>query len=203
MIDDAAGEIKQHSEKYDYVITSGGIGPTHDDITYEAVAKAFNDSLAINPILEKIVMDFFITRHIKHPSLKLANVPKSAKITFGLSKEGKKLRYPIVSVQNVFTFPGVPQLLEKSFEGLARVLFSSNEKFYLKVVYLNVQEYAIVSQLNYVVKEFPSVMFGSYPEWSNEKYKVKITIESTNESLTQDAYKKFISLLPSDAVVEG
>lgn len=82
-------------------------------------------------------------------------------------KEGAKRNYPNVSVKNVYMFPGIPQLLQKLFTRLSTKLFVSNEKFFKKVVYFNVTEKLLVVVLNRLVKEFPDVVFGSYPELEN------------------------------------
>ncbi|KRT80214.1 hypothetical protein AMK59_7753, partial [Oryctes borbonicus] len=101
---------------------------------------------------------------------------------FGEEKNrGGYKNYPNVSVKNVYMFPGIPQLLKKLFDCLGPKIFQSKEKFFKKTVYFNVTEKTLVVALNQLVKECPDVIFGSYPVLENSFYKVKITIEATEE----------------------
>ncbi|XP_017775599.1 PREDICTED: FAD synthase-like [Nicrophorus vespilloides] len=201
-IDEIANETKLFSERYDYVITTGGIGPTHDDVTFTAIAKAFNEELLPHPTLVKVCSKFYNTTDLDAPGMKLCFIPASAKLNFGDVKPGERKGYPNVSIKNVYIFPGIPQLLEKSLDMVAPKLFSSNNKFYKNKVYFNVTEQVILDVLNRLVEEFPDVMFGSYPELFNSTYKVKITIESTNEEATTKATKKLLESVPKDFLVK-
>jgi molybdenum cofactor synthesis domain-containing protein len=73
-VDEISDEIKTFSKSYSYVITTGGIGPTHDDVTFEAVAKAFSVPLALNPQLRRLCEKFYKTTDVNHPGMKLAMV---------------------------------------------------------------------------------------------------------------------------------
>ncbi|KAF2879981.1 hypothetical protein ILUMI_26192 [Ignelater luminosus] len=161
IFEDICQDIKTFSQKYTYVITTGGIGPTHDDITFEAVAKAFDEPLILHPDLVKLCTQFYNTTDINSPGMKLARVPKSAKLTY---LKTAKLNYPNVRVRNVYMFPGIPQLFERSFDMLSSTLFQSPCKFYTKYVYFNVTEDKIAKALDSLVKEFPDVLIGSYPQ---------------------------------------
>ena len=190
-------KVKDYSNKYDYVLTTGGIGPTHDDITFEAVAKAFNDELVYHSELVKIVKNFYKTDDINHPGLKMAKIPKTANVTFGFDPiTNKKAFYPNVSVKNVFMFPGVPILCERLFNFTKNQLFSSNQKFHLKELYLSSNEDLIVNELNSAVNKFQNVLFGSYPKYFHSYYNVKITIESVDESQTVNAHEYLRRIIP-------
>ena len=107
-LDIIAAEVKNFSEKFDYVLTSGGIGPTHDDITFEGVAKAFDRKVEYNPTLVDLCKAWFKTEDMSQPCFKMALLPSPAKLNFGKDKvTGKPQVYPIVSVGNVFIFPGI------------------------------------------------------------------------------------------------
>ena len=71
-IDIIAKEVKHFSDHYDYVLTSGGVGPTHDDVTFEGVAKAFNDTTFLHPEMEELIRQFF--KDINEATLKLGQV---------------------------------------------------------------------------------------------------------------------------------
>nr|CAD7396986.1 unnamed protein product [Timema cristinae] len=158
-------EVQVFSQKYTYVITTGGIGPTHDDITFEAVAKAFGESVAPHPELVSMCKMFYKTDDLNSPAMKLACVPKSAKLNFGFDRQGKRTLYPNVSIKNVYIFPGIPQLMEKSFSILSEDLFGAGHcKFFMKELYIKSPEDSIAGPLSSTAKEFPNVTFGSYPE---------------------------------------
>lgn len=92
-------------------------------------------------------------------------MPKSSVLTYGIDKsKGMVTKYPNISVHNVYMFPGIPQLLEKSFEILSEGLFRSHQRFYRKHIYLNLKEHQIVKTLDLLVNEFPQICVGSYPK---------------------------------------
>nr|XP_023022093.1 FAD synthase-like [Leptinotarsa decemlineata] len=201
-IEEVSKEVRHFSDSFDYVLTTGGIGPTHDDITYEAVAKAFNEKLVLNTELKDICLKFYDTIDINCPGMKMAYIPESSKLNFKAGIQGPKMNYPNVSVNNVFIFPGVPEMMKKSFS-IVKEVFQSNEKFYAEFVYLTVPEIEIINILETVVKEFPNVEVGVYPVLFNKFYKVKVTIESCEEKSTRQAYDRMISLIPKDFIVDS
>lgn len=92
-------EVALLSPQYTHVITSGGIGPTHDDVTFESIAKAFQEELHPHAELSQLVKEFFGTAEKGSAAMKLAMVPQSAKLNYGTDPQtGKRLRYPLVSI---------------------------------------------------------------------------------------------------------
>lgn len=195
-LDVIAEEVKKYSEKYDYVLTTGGIGPTHDDITYEAVAKAFDDTLYYHPDLSKLVLSFYKTSDINHPALKMAYIPTTATLTYGIDPGTKKKSfYPSISVKNVYMFPGVPQLCERIFNLTKEQLFKSHKKFFHKELYVSLNEGTIVQDINDAVNKYPDVLFGSYPKIFHSYYTVKISMESTDEIEVNKAFEYLAKLI--------
>lgn len=93
-----AKEVALLSPQYTHLITSGGIGPTHDDVTFESIAMAFQEELHVHPELSRLVQEFFGAADENSPTMKLAMVPRSAKLNYGTDPQtGKPLRYPLVS----------------------------------------------------------------------------------------------------------
>lgn len=202
-IDVVANEVKALSNEFTYVITTGGIGPTHDDITFEAIAKAFNESTFPHPKLVDICKKFFKTSDDTAPGMKLAHVPKSAKLNFGFDEaRGRHTLYPCVSVNNVYIFPGVPELMERLFTILYKDLFGNRNKHaHVKELYLSANEVAVTEKLNQAVKLFPTVSFGSYPKFYHSYYSLLITVESDIERDSEEAYNMLKSLLGEDIIV--
>ena len=101
------------------------MGPTHDDITFESVAQAFDEKCEIHPDLHKIVEDFFGKVAIDSPQMKMCTVPKSTQLLYK-GAEGKLFKYPVVTVQNVYVLPGIPQLFERTIDRLVGYWESRN-----------------------------------------------------------------------------
>ena len=112
-----AAHVKEFAANFDYVITSGGIGPTHDDITFESVAAAFDQQCQVNPTLESYVVKFFGKSPPDSPQMKLCTIPEHAHL-IETTASGTRFRYPVVTVNNVIILPGIPQLFERSIANL-------------------------------------------------------------------------------------
>lgn len=202
-VDVIADEVKIFSKKYDYVLTTGGIGPTHDDKTYEGVAKAFDDKVHCHPQLAQFILKFYKTSDPNHPALKLACIPTTAKLTYGFDPvHKKKAVYPAVSVKNVFMFPGVPELCERLFNFTKDQLFIGDAKSHTRELYLSVNESLIVGQLNDAVTRYPNVTFGSYPKFFHSYYLVKITMESNLENYVEEALQYLKKSIPRESHVD-
>lgn len=93
-----AKEVALLSSQYTHLFTSGGIGPTHDDVTFESVAMAFQEELHPHPELAQLVEEFFGVVDKNSAPMKLAMVPRSAKLNYGIDPQtGQPQRYPVVS----------------------------------------------------------------------------------------------------------
>lgn len=97
-----AKEVALLSPQYTHLITSGGIGPTHDDVTFESIAMAFQEELHPHPELSRLVEEFFGVADKNSAAMKLAMVPRSAKLNYGTDPQtGQLLRYPLVSEERI------------------------------------------------------------------------------------------------------
>ena len=112
-----AEQVALFSSKFDIVITSGGIGPTHDDITFESVAQAFDEDVSVNSELANIVRKIFGNVAGDSPHMKLCTIPTSSKLLFK-GPDGTSFRYPIVTVNNVYVLPGIPSLFERAISNI-------------------------------------------------------------------------------------
>ncbi|XP_065316667.1 FAD synthase-like isoform X2 [Gordionus sp. m RMFG-2023] len=203
---DLANEVKTFSKSFSYVITCGGIGPTHDDITYEGVAKAFNQDVQLNDLYYKFLRKFKPQyKNIDSSYFKMAKIPKLAKLHFSPCKNN----FPLVSLENVYILPGIPDLFKNSFEIFKEVLYiehnGSLPKFYLKSIFLkNIDETIIADTLSHIINKYSSdgqLKIGSYPELNNTEFTVKITIFSPDETLFNKAVNNLLSELPKDSIL--
>jgi len=191
-----ADEVKKFSDSFDFVLTSGGIGPTHDDLTFEGVAKAFDRNVEYNPKLVDLCKAWFKTEDMSAPCFKMALLPGQAKLNFGKDKTtGKLMIYPIVSIKNVFIFPGVPELLQRAFNNLGETLFKTDVEFISSELYFPLDELSLTTRLNKLVKSHPEVTFGSYPSWSNQYFRTKITLDAATVDLLEAAKSDMKSIM--------
>ncbi|KQK76076.1 FAD synthase-like protein [Amazona aestiva] len=167
-----AGEVAAFAARFTFVLTSGGIGPTHDDVTFEAVARAFGEQVAPHPELVALVHRFFGTMDAQCPEMKLARVPESSRLNYGV---GSTFKYPLVSVRNVYIFPGIPALMERALDGFAHLFRSEQTRFHSRAVYVAADETLIAPALDQVNAAFQGrVSLGSYPDWASNYYRVKL-----------------------------
>lgn len=192
VVDVIAEHVRTMSRAYDFLFTSGGIGPTHDDLTIDGVAAAFGRSLE----LSESIMDRLrrATGHEPNESqLKMAQIPFGASLL-----DAGDLWFPLVVVENVYILPGIPELMRKKFES-ARNRFRG-VPFVLKKVYVKAHESDIASELNGLLKEFPDLMLGSYPRIQKEGFSVLLTLESRDAGLVKSALDSLLARLPAGVV---
>ena len=190
--DTIAAEVRRMSEAFDFVFTSGGIGPTHDDLTMDGVAAAFGR--------EVVRSDSMVARIQRaqgrapdEGQLKMAMVPEGATLV-----DAGDLWFPAIIVENVFIFPGVPELLRKKFDSI-RERFRG-VPFLLRRVYVKQLESDLVPALNDLLQEFPELVLGSYPRFREADYRVMLTLESRDEEYLQRALDSLLGRIPADAV---
>ena len=187
-----ARETRAMSEAFDFVFTSGGIGPTHDDMTMDGIAKAFDRTLETNQsMIDRMA------RHSEKPlndaMKKMAVIPSGAEV---LDVGG--LWFPVVVVENVHIFPGIPELFEKKFHSIADRF--SGVPFVLRKLYVRENESDIADVLNALLRDFPELMLGSYPRINEEHYRVMLTLESRDEDYVVRATESLIENLPDDTI---
>jgi FAD synthetase len=194
VIDTIADEVRTFSGRYDYVLTSGGVGPTHDDVTLDGVAQAFGLELVQDARMEKLLERAMRGREANDSLLKMTYLPKGSELI-----ETQDLWFPLVKVENVYVFPGVPRLLQAKFHG-ARERFVG-QKVHLRNVYVTCVESDIAQDLHDLLAEFPDVLVGSYPRYSEEGFRTLITLESRDESYVGRATNSLLGRIPTDYVL--
>ncbi len=192
-VDIIGREAVAFSKEYDYVFTSGGIGPTHDDVTMKGVAKGFGVRLISNAALEGT----FRSRYgsiVNDAVLKMTEVPEGA----GLIELGDK-RFPVICFRNIFILPGIPEYLREKFTSIRERFRCAS--FYLKRIFLNAEESDIAAALNAVVEESGEVAFGSYPVLDTPEYRIIVTVESRSAKRLAEAVDKLLCRLPAEKIV--
>ncbi|KAG5270864.1 hypothetical protein AALO_G00173170 [Alosa alosa] len=198
-----AKEVATLAPTVTHLITSGGIGPTHDDVTFESVALAFGERLAPHPELARLVEEFFGASDPSSPSMKLAAVPESAQLNYGTDPQtGQRMRYPLVSVRNVYIFPGIPSLLERAFHGLSHLFAGSGTTFHTREVFVDADETEIAPVLTKLQKGWGKrVALGSYPDWLSNYHRVRLVLDSDSLEEVEKARGQLVEDLPPGSVV--
>jgi len=177
-------EVLEFSNSYDYVFTTGGVGPTHDDLTMDGIAGAFGRRMYRDPDLEA-TLRYHYAQELVDGNLRMANIPEGARLV-----GGKGMWFPVVAVENVYIFPGVPEILQRKFE---RIKESFREApFYLRELYLKADEGQIAGILHHVLADFPELLLGSYPYFDNPVYSIKLTLESKDPEYLERAHDMLI-----------
>lgn len=192
-IDIIGKEVTEFSRAYNYVFTSGGIGPTHDDVTIEGIAAGFKVKRIQHPELERI----FLSRYrdsVNEAVLKMCVVPDGAEL---IMKEG--MRFPLVVFKNIYIFPGIPEYLRNKFS-LIKERFRCSS-FHIRRFFLNAHESDVAAILNRVVSLHRNVIFGSYPVIGNPEYRVIITVESKSDDSVKEAVDELQKRIPDTVIV--
>ena len=191
-IDLIAREVRAMSDAYDFVFTSGGIGPTHDDLTMDAIAQAFDR--ALEPSLSMLErMERHQGEAPNESQRKMAMIPSGAQVI-----DAGDLWFPVVIVENVHIFPGIPKLLQKKFHSIKDRF--RGVPFQLSRIYVTKRESDIADQLNDLLVEFPDLMLGSYPKIEERDYRVLLTLESRDTDYLMRAQESLLARLSDDAV---
>ncbi|XP_027008997.2 FAD synthase isoform X1 [Tachysurus fulvidraco] len=198
-----AKEVAALSPVVTHLITAGGIGPTHDDVTFEAVALAFGESLQAHPELTRLIEQFFGKVDSTSAPMKLATIPSSAKLNYGRDPQtGEPLRFPLVSVRNVYMFPGIPTLLERAFNGLGHLFANPGTAFHTREVFVDADETEIAPVLTRLQSEWgKSISLGSYPDWLSNYYRVRLVLDSDSANSVEKAQARLEEELPKGSVV--
>ncbi len=192
-VDVIAQEVAASSRAYDLVFTSGGVGPTHDDVTIDGVARAMSVRVVRDPVLVELLRGFY-GGSLNEARLKMAEIPEGAELV-----AADAVIFPAIVMRNVYILPGVPEIFRQKFEAL-RERFR-DEPFHLKSVFVSMSEGTLADFLNELLRMYPELLLGSYPEFSNPEYKVKVTLESRDPAYLTKALDDFLGRLPPSAVV--
>jgi molybdenum cofactor synthesis domain-containing protein len=191
-VDRIAEEIAFCRSRFDWIFTSGGIGPTHDDVTMAGLAKGLSVPLARHPDIVRLLSQ----RHgsaLNPAHLKMADLPEGTHL---IALEN---RLPILHFENIYIFPGVPEHLIRKFEAIQERF--REPPFHVGKIFLRIEEEAIAETLNLTVDAFPALRLGSYPHPERSDYSVSLTLESKAPEALRAAMEFLLVRLPQEAIV--
>lgn len=191
-IDTIAACVAELSSTNDYLFTTGGIGPTHDDVTIDGVAKGLKRPTDRHELLEKSLRAHFGDR-LNESRLKLADVPEGAYV------EMVTPVLPLIRAENVFIFPGVPELMEQSFQHMAHQL--QGAPFISRHITVRGSESAMADHLRHVQTSNPAVQIGSYPRFLEDGCEVKITVDGRLDDEVDKALEEIVKGLEQERII--
>jgi molybdenum cofactor synthesis domain-containing protein len=171
--------VREYAQSFTWVFTSGGVGPTHDDITISAIAAGFGVPVIRDARLEASLRSHYKER-LTPDHLRMAEVPEGTEF---IGVPG--LAYPQIQFRNVFILPGVPELFRTKFQAI-KSRFASRP-IGLREVFLKADEGVIAGALRQTAEDFPAVLIGSYPSFRRDEYSVKVTLEAYESEGLDDA----------------
>jgi molybdenum cofactor synthesis domain-containing protein len=189
-----AAEVRRLSAEFDVVFTSGGVGPTHDDVTVEAVAQAFGVEVILDPTLSDLLRKVYGER-LTDAHLLMARVPVGA-----LLCGSPEVEWPTPVMNNVWILPGIPDLFKLKLL-TARAWLRGPTSFVTRALFVRMEEPLLKPLLDAVVARHPEVEIGSYPKWFDPTYRTQITFDAESAGAAQAALDDLRNLLaPSDVV---
>ncbi len=189
-IDVIAREVKALSASHDWLFTSGGVGPTHDDVTIDAVARAFGVRVVTDPSLEAMIRGHY-GRRITAGHLRMALVPEGAAL-----ETLAEVPWPTIRHANTWVMPGVPEAFQMKIPVVVARLQGARA-FVSVAVYTKMDEGDLKPLLDAVVAAFPEVEVGSYPKWSDPSYRTKLTFDGLDDARVAAARDAFVASLPA------
>ena len=176
-------------KNYNYVFTTGGIGPTHDDITAESVSKAFNRKYQIHKEAFKLLEAYYKPGEFNEGRQKMVWMPEGAELILNPTSGA-----PGFNVDNVFCLPGVPSILKSMLGGLKNKIIGG-EPILSHTISLRTVESEIANSLTKVQKQNKDVEIGSYPFFHAGKLGVSIVIRSENQSKIDECNSQILKFV--------
>lgn len=167
--------VNEVRNNHTYVFTTGGIGPTHDDISTAAIAKCFKVKIERNPAAVAALEKYYEAGKLNEARLKMANIPAGA-ILIDNPVSGA----PGFQIENVFVLPGVPMIMQVMFDGLVDRL-AGGLPILTDSIVTNLTEGTLAEGLSALQDKYPVVSIGSYPYFKQGKLGVNLVIRSTDK----------------------
>ena len=183
--------IQAYTNKYTYVFSCGGIGPTHDDITTECVAKAFNQKLYKDTdAVRRLKLHYEGTNiEFNKARQKMAIVPTNSKLI-----NNPVSAAPGYRIENLFVFAGVPKIMQGMFNSILNELIGG-KKLKSKTVSTNIGEGLIAKDLEKIENEFSNVKIGSYPYFKPGSFGTSIVLRSEDEISIEKASEEILKIV--------
>lgn len=191
-----ADDVRKLADAHDIVITSGGIGPTHDDVTYAGIAQAFGRRVVRSNELEAMLRQHNEEKGypITDAHLRMADIIEGCRFL-----RTPDVRWPTLVVDNVYVLPGVPEIFRIKIP-LIREELDEGQRLHSFSVFTRQREGEIASLLEEIEGRFEGVQVGSYLAWNSKLYSVKVTFDGLDEVVAKAASDEFVAAIGDNFV---
>ena len=177
--------VNELRKKFDYVFTSGGIGPTHDDITSLSIAKAFDQDLILNEVAHEILIQHYGAENVNEARLKMAYLPRKASLLDNPISSAPGFR-----IENVFVMAGIPKIFQAMFEASKKEL-KIGCKISARELKISLTESIIAKDLTDLQNQYREISMGSYPFENG----TSLVFRGFDKEILEEAFLKMQSLI--------
>jgi molybdenum cofactor synthesis domain-containing protein len=189
--DEIVAAVRALSERYDHVFSTGGIGPTHDDITADAMAKAFDVSIDHDPRAVKILTDRYGSANLNEARMRMARIPAGAALI-----DNSVSGAPGFTIRNVHVMAGVPVIMQAMLDAVTATI-PTGTKMLSATVPASMGEGRIAAGLGAIQEDFPDVSIGSYPKMLDGGFATDIVLRSRDAGRLATAVQAVETLIAS------
>ena len=188
--DDIAAALDALRARYDYVFTTGGIGPTHDDITADSVARAFGVGIDYHPEVYAMLKAWFESKGLQanEARMRMARIPDGASVL-----DNELTLAPGFQIENVFVLAGVPSIARKMFDG-AKKRLSGGAPLCSRAIKVHVGEGTVAEQLGAIQVAFPDIDIGSYPWSTDGAYGTSLVMRGTQPGRVDEVFAEVFDM---------
>lgn len=175
--------------RYTYVFTTGGIGPTHDDITADSVAAAFGVSIDVDERAVAVMLERYERSDLTEARLRMARIPEGADLVANPVSKA-----PGFNIGNVFVMAGVPSIMQAMMDDVVPRL-KGGQTMHSETIEAGMGEGAVAKPLGALQDEFPDVAIGSYPYQRDGKFQTRLVLRSRDTARLQQATEQLRTIL--------
>jgi molybdenum cofactor synthesis domain-containing protein len=197
------GAVNAARDAFDHVFTTGGIGPTHDDITAQSVADAFGVPLVLDPQAKQLLEAHYPAGHLNEARLRMAMVPEGARLLPNPISQA-----PGFQIGNVYVLPGVPSIMQGIFAQL-KYRLKGGDKVLSRSVSCRLGEGVLARDLGLLQQRWPDLEIGSYPYFRRGDFGVTLVLRGTDRGRIGRAAEELRAIIrglggePQDGLSEG
>jgi molybdenum cofactor synthesis domain-containing protein len=181
--------VNELRAKFDYVFTTGGIGPTHDDITSECIAKAFGVPWVVHPEAHKHFLNFYAPGELNEARMRMATTPEGATLVYNPVS-----RAPGFKMGNVYTFAGIPRVMQGMFDTIKGEL-KGGKPTISRTVGTSLAEGVLAKGLGEIQKRFEDIDIGSYPIMRRGAFGVNLVLRGRDEQRLAEATAEVVAMV--------
>lgn len=175
--------------RFTYVFTTGGIGPTHDDITADSMAKAFGVGIDINAEAEALLTEHWKHRKVSPDAMRMARIPFGADLILNAVSGAPGFR-----LDNVHVMAGVPNIMQSMMHAIAPTL-RVGKQIHSRSIDVPFGESTVSDPLRKLQEKYPDVKMGSYPQYGDKGFMTQLVFRSADEPLLEIAHGEAVEFV--------